>query len=218
MAGWAILLGGFGGLPPHPLIVAVVAVAAVGGPASTIGFSLARDYNPQAMVGTATGVVNVGGFTSTIIASLLVGGVLEVTGPGSGYRLAFCCAVAVQVFGTAMAVRWWLRVRGHCSARSPVASRCRYRWSGASSTGASPAGRLASCPGRPADRRGRRPRHPAERLLHPGRPAQQRVAQRLLPAVEALRGHRDAHRHGHPGDPAEDAPTAQMPSECSSRS
>jgi MFS family permease len=114
VAGWALLLGGFGGRPPHLLIVAVVAVAAVGGPASTIGFSLARDYNPPAMVGTATGVVNVGGFTSTIIASLLVGGVLELTGPGSGagYRLAFCAAVAVQVLGTAMAVRWWLRVRG----------------------------------------------------------------------------------------------------------
>jgi predicted MFS family arabinose efflux permease len=113
LAGWTVLLGCFGGRPPHPLIVAVVAVAAVGGPASTIGFSLARDYNPPAMVGTATGVVNVGGFTSTIMASLLVGGVLELTGPGSaGYRLAFCGAVAVQLLGTAAAVRWWLRVRG----------------------------------------------------------------------------------------------------------
>lgn len=113
VAGWAVLLGCFGGRPPHPLIVAVVAVAAVGGPASTIGFSLARDYNPPAMVGTATGVVNVGGFTSAILASLLVGGTLELTGPGSaGYRLAFCGAVAVQLFGTAQAVRWWLRVRG----------------------------------------------------------------------------------------------------------
>jgi MFS family permease len=113
VAGWAVLLGCFGGRPPHPLIVAVVAIAAVGGPASTIGFSLARDYNPRAMVGTATGVVNVGGFTSTILASLLVGGALELTGPGSaGYRLAFCGAVAVQLFGTVMAVRWWLRVRG----------------------------------------------------------------------------------------------------------
>ncbi len=113
LAGWAVLLGGFGGRPPHPLIIAVVAVAAVGGPASTIGFSLARDYNPPAMVGTATGLVNVGGFTSTILASLLVGAVLELTGPGSaGYRLAFCAAVAVQLAGTSAAVRWWLRVRG----------------------------------------------------------------------------------------------------------
>jgi len=114
LAGWAALLGCFGGRPPHPLIVAVVAVAAVGGPASTIGFSLARDYNPPAMVGTATGVVNVGGFSSTILASLLVGGVLELAGSGSGagYRLAFCAAVAVQLLGTVMAVRWWLRVRG----------------------------------------------------------------------------------------------------------
>lgn len=114
VAGWAVLLGAFGGRPPHPLIVAVVAVAAVGGPASTIGFSLARDYNPPAMVGTATGVVNVAGFTSTIIASLLVGGVLELAGPGSsaGYRLAFGAAVAAQLLGTMMAVRWWLRVRG----------------------------------------------------------------------------------------------------------
>ncbi len=113
VTGWAVLLGGFGGRPPQALIVAVVAVAAVGGPASTIGFSLARDYNPRAMVGTATGLVNVGGFTSTILASLLVGGVLELTGPGgAGYRLAFCGAVAVQLSGTVMAVRWWLRVRG----------------------------------------------------------------------------------------------------------
>ena len=114
VAGWAVLLGCFAGRPPHPLIVAVVAVAAVGGPASTIGFSLARDYNPAAMVGTATGVVYVGGFSSTIIASLLVGGVLELAGAGSGagYRLAFCAAVAVQLLGTVMALRWWLRVRG----------------------------------------------------------------------------------------------------------
>jgi hypothetical protein len=30
----------------------------------------------------------------------------------AGYRLAFCAAVAVQLLGTVMAVRWWLRVRG----------------------------------------------------------------------------------------------------------
>ena len=114
VAGWVTLLAGFGGRPPHPLIVAVAALMAAGGPASTIGFSLARDYNARSVVGTATGVVNVGGFSATILASLLVGGILDLAGRSDvpAYRLAFGGAVAVQLFGMVMAVRWWLRVRG----------------------------------------------------------------------------------------------------------
>ena len=114
VGGWASLLGGFGGRPPHALIVVVVALMAAGGPASTIGFSLARDYNARTAVGTATGVVNVGGFSAAILASLLVGGILDLAGRSdvAAYRLAFGCAVGVQLAGTAMAVRWWLRVRG----------------------------------------------------------------------------------------------------------
>ncbi len=115
VTGWAVLLGCFGGRPPHPLILVVAALSAAGGPASTIGFSLARDYNAAEVVGTASGVVNVGGFSSAILASLLVGGVLELAGQSGvpAYRLAFGCALAVQVAGTVTAVRWWLRVRGH---------------------------------------------------------------------------------------------------------
>ena len=66
-------------------------------------------------MGTASGVVNVGGFSSAILASLLVGGVLELAGHAGvpAYRLAFGCALAVQVAGTVTAARWWLRVRGH---------------------------------------------------------------------------------------------------------
>ena len=114
VAGWVTLLAGFGGRPPHPLIVVVAALMAVGGPASTIGFSLARDYNARSVVGTATGVVNVGGFSATILASLLIGGILDLAGRSDvpAYRLAFGGAVAVQLFGMVMAVRWWLRVRG----------------------------------------------------------------------------------------------------------
>src|ERR1700690_1555523 len=87
---------------------------AAGGPASTIGFSLARDYNARTAVGTASGVVNVGGFTAAIAASLPVGGILALAGRSdvTAYRLAFGCAVAVQLAGTVMAVRWWLRLRG----------------------------------------------------------------------------------------------------------
>ena len=114
VGGWVTLLGGFGGRPPHALIVVVVALMAAGGPASTIGFSLARDYNSGTAVGTATGVVNVGGFSAAILASLLVGGILDLAGRSdvAAYRLAFGCAVAVQLAGTVMAVCWWLRVRG----------------------------------------------------------------------------------------------------------
>jgi len=114
VAGWVTLLACFGGRPPHALIIAVAALMATGGPASTIGFSLARDYNGRTVVGTATGVVNVGGFSAAILTSLLVGGILDLAGRSDvpAYRLAFGCAVAVQLLGTVMAVRWWLRVRG----------------------------------------------------------------------------------------------------------
>jgi decaprenylphospho-beta-D-erythro-pentofuranosid-2-ulose 2-reductase len=58
--------------------------------------------------------VNVGGFSAAILAPLLVGGILDLAGRSDApaCRLAFGCAVAVQLFGTFMAVRWWLRVRG----------------------------------------------------------------------------------------------------------
>ena len=114
VAGWVTLLACFDGRPPHALIIAVAALMAAGGPASTIGFSLARDYNGRTGVGTATGVVNVGGFSAAILVSLLVGGILDLAGrsDAAAYRLAFGCAVGVQLLGTVMAVRWWLRVRG----------------------------------------------------------------------------------------------------------
>jgi hypothetical protein len=53
VAGWVTLLACFGGRPPHALIIAVAALMAAGVPASTIGFSLARDYNGRTVVGTA---------------------------------------------------------------------------------------------------------------------------------------------------------------------
>jgi hypothetical protein len=75
----------FGGRPPHALIIVVAALMAAGDPASTIGFSLARDYNGRTVVRTATGVVNVGGFSAAILTSLLAGGILRTPlRPGRG--------------------------------------------------------------------------------------------------------------------------------------
>jgi MFS family permease len=105
-----VLLAGVGG---DPLIVVVACAAAVGGPASAIGFSLARDYNDPGIVGTATGVVNVGGFLAAIIASLAVGATLSLVGASgaSAYRVAFAVALLVQLAGTAQTLRCWLQVR-----------------------------------------------------------------------------------------------------------
>ena len=106
---WATLLAGVGG---RGYLIFVVALSAVGGPASAIGFALARDYNTRAIVGTATGVVNVGGFLATIVISLLIGALLSTVGTGpSGYRIAFAVGAGVQLFGTIQAARWWLRLR-----------------------------------------------------------------------------------------------------------
>jgi MFS family permease len=112
IAGWAVLVAGIGG---HPLIVVVACAAAVGGPASAIGFSLARDYNEPGIVGTATGVVNVGGFLAAIVASLVVGVALSLTGAAgaSAYRVAFAAALSVQLIGTLQTLRCWLQVRAH---------------------------------------------------------------------------------------------------------
>jgi MFS family permease len=135
VVGWTALVLGFGGRPPHALLVAAVVVAALGGPASAIGFSLARDYNPAETVGTASGLVNVGGFTATIVASLAVGRVLDFVGmEGVGaYRLAFGAAIAVIGFGAVQALIWYRRLRADVLAAQsrgepvPVPA-TRHRW------------------------------------------------------------------------------------------
>jgi hypothetical protein len=113
IAAWSVLVFGFGGHPPRPLLIAVVALTSIGGPASGIGFSLARDYNDASLVGTASGVVNVGGFTASIVAAVGVGRVLDLVGgnDASAFRAAFAVAIAVQAFGALQAVRWYRRLR-----------------------------------------------------------------------------------------------------------
>ena len=134
LAGWALLLA----LPvrsaPTALVVGVVVFTAIGGPASAVGFALARDYNRHTVVGTASGVVNVGGFVAAMIASLGIGLVLDVAGTSVGsYRLAMATLVVVQFTGTVNVLRWWRRARADVLAaqdrgeRGPVAVR-RYGW------------------------------------------------------------------------------------------
>lgn len=84
---------------PFWLLTVFVMVIAIGGPASMIGFDYARTFNPPARLGTATGVVNVGGFIAALCSIYAIGVVLDLrTGPGDAYALgAFRLAFSVQV-------------------------------------------------------------------------------------------------------------------------
>jgi len=107
---WAVLLS-WPGQVPVALLVPAFAFLALGGPASMIGFALARDYNPLSRVGTATGVVNVGGFVATTIAALAVGVLLQWT--GGSFRLSLLAIVAILALGTWRMLTWWRRTRAH---------------------------------------------------------------------------------------------------------
>ena len=75
--GWAAVLL-MPGRAPLWLLAGLVVVLAVGGPGSMIGFDFARTFNPAHRIGTATGIVNVGGFIAALVAIYLIGLVLDV--------------------------------------------------------------------------------------------------------------------------------------------
>ncbi|WP_216216307.1 MFS transporter [Amycolatopsis aidingensis] len=106
---WAVLLGWPGGAVPVGVLVPCFAFLSLGGPASMIGFALARDYNPLHRVGTATGVVNVGGFVATTLAALAIGVLLEVA--GGSFRIALLTIVALLLLGSFRMLVWWRRTR-----------------------------------------------------------------------------------------------------------
>jgi MFS family permease len=114
VAVWAVLLGWPGGHVPAAVLVAGFAVLSLGGPASSIAFALARDYNPLHRVGTATGVVNVGGFVAITVSALAVGVLLslfEPLGPATAFRLALLAVVVVLLLGLWRTSVWWRRAR-----------------------------------------------------------------------------------------------------------
>src|SRR4051812_34773181 len=111
---WAVLLGWPGGHVPVPVLLTGFALLSLGGPASSIAFALARDYNPMHRVGTATGVVNVGGFVAITVSALAVGLLLSWFAPlgqTAAFRLALLAVVAVLLAGLWRTSVWWRRAR-----------------------------------------------------------------------------------------------------------
>ncbi len=80
---WTLVLA-WPGDAPLPLLVLLVLVAGLGGPASLIGFDLGRTSNPAHRLGAATGIINQGGFYATLFLVVAIGLVLDWRTPGGG--------------------------------------------------------------------------------------------------------------------------------------
>src|SRR4029450_9941508 len=116
---WTVVLL-WPGRAPLPLLVLLVVVLGTNGPGSMIGFDYARTENPAERMGSASGVVNVGGFVASLLTILAVGVVLDVLTPGSStaYDLdAFRAAFAVQYVFWAVGLVGVLRHRRELRAR-----------------------------------------------------------------------------------------------------
>lgn len=95
-AGWTLVIA-WPGPAPLPVLVLLVLAMATGGPGSLIGFDFARTFNPPDRLGTATGIVNVGGFVASLVTIFAVGLVLDLrTGGGTATLADFRVAMSVQ--------------------------------------------------------------------------------------------------------------------------
>lgn len=74
---WTAVLA-WPGHPPFWLVVTLVVILGIGGPGSLIGFDYARTFNPMRSLGSANGVVNVGGFLASFVMIYLIGLVLDL--------------------------------------------------------------------------------------------------------------------------------------------
>jgi MFS family permease len=116
---WTVVLL-WPGRAPLPLLVLLVVVLGTNGPGSMIGFDYARTENPAERMGSASGVVNVGGFVASLLTVLAVGVVLDLLTPGTStaYDLdAFRAAFAVQYVFWAIGLVGVLRHRRALRAR-----------------------------------------------------------------------------------------------------
>ena len=110
--GWGVVLA-WPGRAPLPVLVLLVLALGLGGPGSMIGFDLARTSNPPKRLGTATGIVNVGGFVASLVTILVVGLILDArTGGQANYDIGdFKVALSVQYLIGAIGVAGILRTR-----------------------------------------------------------------------------------------------------------
>lgn len=125
MLTWAAVLL-YPGDAPLWLLAPMVVASGLGGPTSMVGFDLARTFNPATRLGSATGIVNVGGFVASLVMMLAIGLLLDAQTPGAGtdysasaYRGAMAVQYVGWVAGLALIWRYRRRARRHLAVTQP---------------------------------------------------------------------------------------------------
>lgn len=101
------------GRAPLWLLVLLVVVLAANGPGSLIGFDYARTFNPAARIGAAIGIVNGGGFITSMTLIALIGVILDLRGQATldDFRWAFAAQYPLWALGAAQVLRYRGRTR-----------------------------------------------------------------------------------------------------------
>jgi sugar phosphate permease len=117
MTVWGVVLL-WPGRAPLPVLVVLVVVTAVGGPGSLVGFDLARTFNPPTRLGSATGIVNVGGFLASLSTVTLIGFILDRVAPAGpstytvdSFRIAMSAQYLVWTLGVVQILRYRHKAR-----------------------------------------------------------------------------------------------------------
>lgn len=109
---WTVVLA-LPGRAPLWLLVVLVVVISAGGPGSMVGFDFARTFNPSATLGTAQGMVNMGGFIASLLVMQAMGILLGAAGGYSfdSFRQAWTVQYAVWLLAVVgiLITRWKTR-------------------------------------------------------------------------------------------------------------
>ncbi|GAA1442788.1 MFS transporter [Mycobacterium cookii] len=114
------------GVAPGWVVVVMAFATASGGPASMVGFDLARSFTAPHETGRANGLVNVGGFTASLLTMALIGVVLDLSAPGGmesytldDFKLAMSVQYVFWAFGIVQTLRYRRRGLAHLARVHP---------------------------------------------------------------------------------------------------
>jgi sugar phosphate permease len=117
VATWSVVLA-WPGHAPFWLLVVLTQVIGIGGPASMIGFDLARTSNPADRLASANGIINQAGFSASLTVVIAIGLVLDWRTPGASadydseaFRWAMCTQYPLWGLGLLQVWRYRRKTR-----------------------------------------------------------------------------------------------------------